>query len=172
MIEHVIAESINHPCPDYRVIQSRVPHNLFRRKLRFMISRIAVWARAEEAHQHNLPDAGAPRGPDDISCPCDMNSLIRLVTKLAVDSRAMRNRVTPGEGLRQKFGIREVAWHRTQLRYRGVSFFARGSSRYHNLMSIRRQTLREVAPDESSAASNCNSHFNPPMAYVELGIVF
>src|ERR1043165_1289237 len=151
MIQHVIAAAVDHTSLDDRVVEARFAHDLFRCPLRLVIRGTALRPRAQEAHQHDLPDSGAPRSLDDIPRPCHVNALVTLLADLAIDTGAVRHCTTTLKRLRQLVHIIERPRH-------NLFTGARASTEPHDFMSFARQPRSQVTADETRSTRNCDSH--------------
>ena len=104
-----------------------------------MVRRAAIWPRPQKAQHHDLLDPGALCSFDDGLSAAHVHALVALIADLAVDSGAVRDRVAPFERSGERVNVVDVNAGATRDQHRVVKAFG------------------EVAPDETSAAGNCNA---------------
>src|SRR5262245_45694997 len=105
VIEHVIAETVNHPGLDDCVVESGVAHDLFRFPLRLVIRRTAVCSRTQETNQHDLLNTSGFSRIDNVAGSFDVYALIGLISNLTIDAGTMSDDFTVAEQLSENTNI-------------------------------------------------------------------
>ena len=93
VIEHVVAAPVDDAGLEDRVGQARATNELLGCPLRAVVGRRPVRAGAQEAQHHDPRDAGRPSRLDDRGRATDVDRLVRLVTELSIDARAVDDRL-------------------------------------------------------------------------------
>src|ERR1017187_4934941 len=101
VIQHVIANPIDHAAFQYRVVQPRGANDLFSSPLRLMIAGAATRSRTQKTPQCDFLHPRASRRVHDTTCSFDMDLLISLLPNLTIDSGAMRDRIASAKGFDQ-----------------------------------------------------------------------
>src|ERR1041385_1007673 len=99
VIEHVIAQTVDHAGFDDRVVESGVAHDLFRFPLRLVIRRTTICSCTQETDQYDLFNTCGFGSFDDVPSAVNVNTLISLAATLTIDARTMSNSLTVSEQL-------------------------------------------------------------------------
>jgi hypothetical protein len=105
MVEHVVSAPVDHPRLEQGVGDAALANDRLRHPLRPVVGGWAVWPRAQEAQDADVPNARcARRGDENLRAP-DMDGVIRLGPDLAVDPGAVNDGLAPIQGLLKRLSI-------------------------------------------------------------------
>ncbi len=165
MIEHVIAFAVNDAALQHRVVQAGVTHDFLGLPLRFVIARTAIRSCPEKTDQKNFFNSRSMCGRNNIARPFNVDFLIGRAVNFPIDSRAVRDRVASSKGPLKLWDILQT--ERMKVRpMQGTDCCVRvivSAGEKNDFVSLRRESARNVPPDEAGAASDCDFHVALPV---------
>jgi hypothetical protein len=120
----------------------------------------AVGPGAKEAEQSNLSHSCEPRGLHNVTRPLDVNLVVRLRAKLAIDPRAVRDGAAGGKSPAKVCNITQIGGEESRMgQLRGVSAASIHTARdQDNFMAARYEIGRQMASHKSCSTRDRNSH--------------
>ncbi len=97
VVDEVVPVPVDHPGLEHGVVEARGADELLRRPLRLVVRRAGARTGAQEAQQDDALHPGPPGGLEHGCGAVDVHALEGLVADLAVDARAVRHGLDPGE---------------------------------------------------------------------------